>query len=517
VSLNPNTVEMLRKAAQWVLRPIIAPVDITGRPSKTLCGRCQLITADALASDHGFDHVPRLDDLADTWLNCSLCYILRVARLRGETNLRLKLGPPPPRGKAGNFGITAICGSSTGEVAQVVPQLFVAVPIGDPGAAYGIPVANRQLTDTRSQETFQFIRECINDCARLHRCNLSRADLFGQHGLRDPYHPARLIDVCAFRLGDNPKTDHVRLATIEGLCPQYMTLSHCWGNGLLDEQMTLLRNYDFRKKAILVDSLTKIFKDAIEITRTLGVRYLWIDSLCIIQDCDEDKAAEIAKMGDIYTNSFLTIAASLKGDSSGGCFNKKSITHDCIPSPRKELQSIEITTRGQTGARSTLILLHQLESSAPLPLKNSPLSGRGWVYQERVLSPRTIHFTPTQAVWECREMYRTEDLLSNPTGIIESTMSGLIVSRKTQNIDPVQHWYKKIICTDYSYRAFSKPQDRLVALAGLAEVWQYEVNDAYLAGHWGSSLAFGLAWLRDQRLHNREADSKGHNCRNPTW
>ena len=90
-------------------------------------------------------------------------------------------------------------------------------------------------------------------------------------------------------------------------------------------------------------------------------------------------------------------------------------------------------------------------------------------------------------------MYRTEDMLPNHANIVEvRTASACITPGGIQGeFAMVQHWYETIVCNGYSRRGFSRAEDRLVALAGVAEIWQQRVGDIYLAGHWAPSFAFG--------------------------
>jgi hypothetical protein len=319
----------------------------------------------------------------------------------------------------------------------------------------------------------------------------------------------------AFSSNEDLSKDAVCLVDVQGSCPKYITLSHCWGSsGLKDERKTTAQTLNIRKARIPFHDLALNFRRTVEITRRRGVNYLWIDALCILQDSRKDWASESVKMGDIYEKSVLTIAANQTPDSSGGCFNKRSKPHDHLPGIRKEMQSIEITNVRQDGKKSTVLFHYELRSSDPLPLRSSPLNPRGWIYQERSLSPRTVHFTSTQVVWECREMFRLEDLLPTPVPIYATTSSALILRKRIKNNDFVEYWYRNIVCTDYSRRIFTKCEDRLMALAGLARIWQHYVNDSYLAGLWQSHIAYGLAWMRNQQQEFVETKVK---VRRPTW
>lgn len=138
-----------------------------------------------------------------------------------------------------------------------------------------------------------------------------------QHGLCSAMHqfvPARLIDIGDSQLVQPRLCDDVQ--TNKGI--KYMTLSHCWGD---DMPMKLLReNLEKMKSGIILSQLSKTFQDAIRVTRSLGVRYLWIDALCIIQDSEDDWQQESARMNQTYSASFCNIAATAAPDGSKGLF-----------------------------------------------------------------------------------------------------------------------------------------------------------------------------------------------------
>ena len=125
------------------------------------------------------------------------------------------------------------------------------------------------------------------------------------------------------------------------------------------------------------------FQDAIEVTRRLGVRYIWIDALCIVQDDRQDWERESGKMANVYHNSFVTLAATSAGSPKAGCFAT-------TPASRVELNSVYAQ------------LIHHFPNS-PADDRSSrfPLLTRAWTYQERTLAPRVIHLGREELVWEC--------------------------------------------------------------------------------------------------------------------
>ena len=137
------------------------------------------------------------------------------------------------------------------------------------------------------------------------------------HSSREPpnWQPTRILD-----LGDPAEPLSPRLLrgdqVPEGV--EYVTLSHCWGTS----QPLKLQSSNIHQlsTSIPTSSLPKTFLDATVIARNLSQRYLWIDSLCIIQDSQSDWAQESSRMGSIYGNAIFNIAATALSHCQGGCY-----------------------------------------------------------------------------------------------------------------------------------------------------------------------------------------------------
>jgi hypothetical protein len=232
---------------------------------------------------------------------------------------------------------------------------------------------------------------------------------------------------------------------------------------------------------LLSSSNAKLFRHAMYVTRCLGIRYLWIDSMCIMQDDNAEKGKEIALMGEIYYNSSLNISAT---DSTSGA--------DGLIFQRDTLKTTPCS-KGDLVAFHNKVLVESDEGE---------LNKRGWVLQERILSPRVLHFTRDQIFWECNSLLaseiRPEGERIDPTN--SRDMRGILSASHTAALpdDTMKAlWYDAV--HQYSATSLSFPGDRLLAVSALAErysiVGEQSPND-YVAGIWMSHLPLALVWRR---------------------
>jgi hypothetical protein len=174
----------------------------------------------------------------------------------------------------------------------------------------------------------------------------------------------------------------------------YIALSHSWGK--TRHIVTEKKNIENHKRGIPLDSLPKTFQDAVELTKSIGLRYIWIDSLCIIQDDTNDWKNEAAKMAEVYRNARCTVAATgSKGDQEGIFLER--------------LQQDIINLRYNAANTFIAATYSEEDVASMIELHKSPLSTRAWTMQERLLSRRTIHFTKSRVIWECCTRAETED------------------------------------------------------------------------------------------------------------
>jgi hypothetical protein len=177
--------------------------------------------------------------------------------------------------------------------------------------------------NTSSASTMRFISDCIE------RCEMNHGRVCKGISIQSSTPPTRILELF---------DDYVRLMEpVRSQTLRYVCLAHRWlskdphkdgvarsnSDSTALECCTLKDNIEQNRKRIAIADLLPAYRDAIRVTRALGLRYLWIDSLCIIQDDDEDKALQISTMGTIYSNSYLTIAADCNGDHTKSFFSSR--------------------------------------------------------------------------------------------------------------------------------------------------------------------------------------------------
>ena len=209
--------------------------------------------------------------------------------------------------------------------------------------------------------------------------------------------PTRLVCVAngnGSRIGDASLTVKLVLTETLGQRVEYLAFSHCWGPSPEHMPFQLLPgNVEDCFDDMPFSKMSQNLKDAITITHRLGFSYVWIDSLCIIQGCEEDWTKETNRMGDVYDGAACTIASTGSSSSAGGCFHSR----DCL-----SLQSCKIGVSSLDEMHPSWIYARRDDvSDFERNVDRSPLNARAWFLQERLLSRRIIHFGAEIIYWEC--------------------------------------------------------------------------------------------------------------------
>lgn len=336
-----------------------------------------------------------------------------------------------------------------------------------------------------------------------------------------PSAPSHLIEITP----SSPPT--IQLIETAGLqpFPRWVTLSHCWGPHPIFS--TTESNVADNLKNIPLSVLPQTFKDAINITAAFGYTHIWIDSLCIIQDSMAHWRQESAIMGNVYRGSIFTIAASGAADGTQGCFRRRN------PLGWHTLQ-MDIPVPGNEGAtKSVWFSAHSPESkhdwsstvsniySPTGPATTEPLHSRGWVVQERILSPRTVFFGTQCLTFECVTSTASDvkDKFTDVGATDKKPLWELSIKPPHGKLDDSLQWkefhgYWWHIIGMYTGCKLTRETDRLVAIGGIIKAMEAITGFENLAGLWRESFLSDLLWHVDNPAKS-EKNEGGY--RAPTW
>lgn len=295
--------------------------------------------------------------------------------------------------------------------------------------------------------------------------------------------PTRVLQL---DLGDG--SDDVRLVDGRDREGKYAALTYCWGPNPDAIFKTTSNNLGPNQSRIGLAKLNLLFREVIKMLRSLGVAYLWIDALCIIQDSLNDWENEASKMASIYSNAYLTMSAS------------ESTSPDDFQIPQYPDTEPDECLHPWDG------LGHVVDHGA--------LSKRGWCLQERCLSRRIVHLGSSQIHWECpgatydehfKKLHRAHPVLLahqrimlGPRGFLNDDLLGM-------GRHPYRLWYA--ILGNYGKRSLSFEKDRIPALSGLIELFKRSTGDSMVHGLWRADIPHGLIWSASRHDYATDSDA----------
>lgn len=332
--------------------------------------------------------------------------------------------------------------------------------------------------DSSLPATKSIVKQWVQDCTQHH-------SLCGPPKGSDAPLPTRVIDV-----GTSSFSEIKLVETGGTLKGHYTTLSYQWGPKPHLYEMTQSSLSIYKSGIKFTGKIPQTIIDAIDITRHIGIRYLWIDALCIIQDSAADWVKESAKMLDYYGNSYLTISAAASDSAYKGIFHKR----DTPP-------SIDIPYTSESGSKGTLTIstLDPEKENTQMEyvsFNGNPIIDRAWTLQERLLSTRNIFYANDQMYYECNEHFLSEDGLrvhGRGTSIDPNTKN-LDFYPTTEKLTLRAMW--DLLVQDYAGREMFNPDDdKFVAISGLAQkLGTLFPGDMYVAGLWKTRLVELLFW-----------------------
>ncbi|KAF9464043.1 heterokaryon incompatibility protein-domain-containing protein [Collybia nuda] len=356
-------------------------------------------------------------------------------------------------------------GDKYSRLTRTVYDLSIYAEPEDPASQY---IATRNIVWKLDDSTsYTAALKCIKDCARHESCPRPVPTTL----------PTRVLD-CSDPSGlrlitTNPSTKEL-----------FVALSYVWGGPQL--HCTTKDNIKLYRNFIDPSKVPKTIADAITVTRRLGLRYLWVDSFCIIQDSSDDKALEIAKMRLNFRNAFITIVAARANAVSEGFLQNTYPTLQFAP--------IRLPFRCPNGNTGTFTAVRHMKLT-------EPVDSRAWCLEERVLSPRLLVFSTGGLQYECQ----TERINVNrsPLGLPWTVTRlpdyafveepGIVAELQMENC-----WNK--ILQQYTASSLTNQKDKLLAIAGIAEqlhrLWP---ESRYVAGLWTHQLPSALLWKTEQK------------------
>jgi len=440
------------------------------------------------------------------------------------------------------------------------------------------PFARKLAFSTYSIQSFEQINRWLGRCCSSHDvCNARVAD--------SDFVPTRLIQIC---VDSETKQPTIRLLESKDLKEKpikYVTLSHCWGSTM---PLKLQKdNYNDFLVKIPLASLSRVFWESIHLLTFFREEFLWIDSLCIIQDSGEDWFKESKVMGAVYQHGAFNIAATGFGNRPEASNEAERAVSRLFTFRRPSFQvpmGLRIKDQvdgnpydgdGNLTLRNDEYALFDADMLGN-GIERAPLNTRGWVVQERALSPRTLHFGRDQIFWECgelrasevfplghikfatiprvkafafEELYQLEEAfrldqerrenIKNESTILDdpkdtspfmtvfrpSLFAAQMFSKdslefvfpseapsKLRGMSPCMQRWSNIV-ENYTRSELTRESDKLVAVAGMASVLQQHIKCRYIAGLWNTDLEHQLLWnVTKARPSVRHEQTRG-----PSW
>ncbi|KAL1591921.1 hypothetical protein SLS60_011513 [Paraconiothyrium brasiliense] len=351
------------------------------------------------------------------------------------------------------------------------------------------------------------------------------------HSIQDLYpHIHRWLDACnsqheKCRRDSSPKgpewvIDVANCCIVPGQnVDEYVALSYVWkkdaehsrrdGVAASHSQRKMLFQSnvdDFQKPGFLHDDfefyLPRIIKEAIELVRGLGLRYLWVDCLCIVQDAPDTRAS-VEKMDEVYSNAYFTIVAAVSS----------TLVESARPVNRPwrmfDLNGIELQ-------------VNQRPEDLYCSLQRSEWARRGWTFQEAILSRRLVVFLDQNLFWDCPccVWNTTEPTESSPQALrLKSRFEHLESYRQAKDIDifrPNFRTWLELICL-YNQRRFTYPQDAIMAFSGILNLLSRGFSKGFVGGTPLQSLDAALMWQPTRLAVRRKSEPGSPSRYLPSW
>lgn len=343
------------------------------------------------------------------------------------------------------------------------------------------------------------VRRWLECCEETHRACKKKP---GQHFSR----AARILDVSGCSEG-TPTIRLISASDLDGSEEKYCILSYVRGTTDIDCRLTKDKLAQYWRSGIQFSALPATFKDAVAVTALLGIRFLWIDSLCIIQDDEQDWQTETSKVAILFHDAELTISATDALSVDEG----SNLLHPLTPSTsfRSLPPTIPIfSARGGTGWSISQPVKDRSSFRSPV----LPISRRAWPFQERLLSRRILHLKHSQLGWQCHTIFESEN------GCANGMHFDMLIKFQREYLPPLElHriWWSWV--AEYNERELSREKDKYAAFTGVVHYFQDGSEDKPLIGLWTQNLHLHLAWVAESRSLPAIQHLDRNTQRRPSW
>ncbi|KAK4445426.1 heterokaryon incompatibility protein-domain-containing protein [Podospora aff. communis PSN243] len=337
-------------------------------------------------------------------------------------------------------------------------------------------------------------------CVDMLRSEIGRCVTLCNHPVLSPgYIPSRLLFIGTEDVGDN----QLRLETREQVhekanlsgteSTRYAALSYCWGSPDDAERQCKTKTHSLGAwHGCIPDRyLSPVVRDAVRLTRSLKICYLWVDALCIIQDDMDDWQRESPLMGSVYSNAYFTIMVLNSATCQQGFLTAGGPGEHVPPSNDGELPS-------------------SADGKLLADWKAAAWTSRGWTFQEEKLSTRAIYVGPERMYFACTNWIAAEDSPEERALVKEKSVPHMVKKASTseRGIRSLMNYWELNMLPQYSNRSFTRPQDKLQAIASVAKCIGDHIGYDYAAGLWVQRMHIQLLW-HCRPAHARLADLIG--------
>lgn len=330
------------------------------------------------------------------------------------------------------------------------------------------------MSESILERSFDWIRKQLDECTASHDCS----------GMLEMPLPTRILD-----LGDRESPNIRLFVPGAGAAGKYAALSYCWGRSnhffLTSDTFKDLQN------GFQVSRLPQTLQDAVRVTREVGLRYLWIDALCIIQGQDSkaitDWNIEVSKMDTVYRDALVTISAASGQNASCGLFNG---SHCNLPFASSWTSS---------GPREVALWARATWRHHAPGFQSEPINSRAWTLQENMFSSRVLFYTSFGLLWKCKReitwVYSGESYVYDSPASRRNGFKDLAnISRYGVSMTRGRLYNWMWILEVYTARNLTNPYDKLPALASIAKQHSDSTSAEYLAGLWKPTFRQDLLW-----------------------